>query len=222
MPDPRLLVMAKAPVPGSVKTRLRLDPARVARLQEALISDTVEKSRGIFPSAPVTVAVSPAESLEAVRGLIGPKPTLVAQPEGDLGQRMLTGARELFAGGESPVLVLGTDAPTLPPGYLREAACSLRAENVHDAALVPSEDGGYVLIGLRAPHAALFEGVAWSTSQVRDQTLAAARRTGLSVYETSPWYDVDEPEDLTRLRDELARTPGLAPRTARLLARRDA
>lgn len=155
MPDPRLLVMAKAPVPGSVKTRLRLDPARAARLQEALISDTVEKARGIFPSAPVTVAASPAESLEAVRSLLGPEPELVAQPEGDLGERMLARARELLAGGEASVLVLGTDAPTLPPGYIREAACSLRAENGHDAALVPSEDGGYVLIGLHAPRRAL-------------------------------------------------------------------
>lgn len=60
MPDYRTIVMAKAPVPGSVKTRLRLDPTRAARLQEALISDTVEKARGIFPSAPATVAVSPA------------------------------------------------------------------------------------------------------------------------------------------------------------------
>jgi uncharacterized protein len=76
---------------------------------------------------------------------------------------------------------------------------------------VPSEDGGYVLIELCAPHAELFEGVAWSTSQVRDQTLAAACRTGVSVYETSPWYDVDEPEDLERLRAELACDPALAP-----------
>lgn len=222
MSDPRILVMAKAPIPGAVKTRLRLDPARAARLQEALISDTVEKARGVFPSAPVTVAVSPAESLESVRRLIGPEPALVEQPAGDLGERMLAGARGLFAQGDGPVLVLGTDAPTLPPQYIREAARSLCGESGHDVALAPSEDGGYVLIGLRAPHAALFEDIAWSTPRVHRQTLAAARRAGLSVYETSPWYDVDGPQDLERLRAELSREPGRAPRTARLLASEDA
>lgn len=98
MPDSRTIVIAKAPVPGSVKTRLRLDPTRAARLQEALISDTVEKARGIFPSAPVTVAVSPAESLEAVRSLIGPEPELIAQPEGDLGIGCSPGVRTVGRG----------------------------------------------------------------------------------------------------------------------------
>jgi hypothetical protein len=98
MPDSRTIVMAKAPIPGSVKIRLRLDPTRAVRLQEALISDTVEKARGIFPSAPVTVAASPAESLEAVRSLIGPEPELIAQPEGDLGDRMLAGGANCWPG----------------------------------------------------------------------------------------------------------------------------
>lgn len=218
MPGLRILVMAKAPIPGAVKTRLRLDPVRAGRLQEALISDTVEKARAVFATAPVTVAASPAEHLESVRPLVGPEVSLVAQPEGELGERMLAGARGLFAEAEGPVIVLGTDAPTLPPENIREAARSLVGEDRHDAALVPSEDGGYVLIGLHAPHAALFEGIEWSTARVSGQTLAAADRAGLSVYETSPWYDVDEPEDLERLRAELARDPGLAPRTARLLA----
>lgn len=213
--------MAKAPVPGTVKTRLRLEPEEAARLQEALISDTVEKARAV---APVTVAVSPAESLYDIRRLVGSagRVSLVAQPEGDLGERMIAGARGLFAGGEGPVIVLGTDAPTLPPEYIREAARSLAGRGGHDAALVPSEDGGYVLIGLRAPHAGLFEGMAWSTPEVHRRTLASARRAGLSVYEAPAWHDVDEPGDLDRLRAELSREPGLAPYTARVLAEMDA
>lgn len=219
MTGTRILVMAKAPVPGAVKTRLRLEPARAARLQGALISDTVERARDV---APVTVAASPRESLHLVRRLIGPETPLVAQPEGDLGQRMLAGARGLFARGEGPVLVLGTDAPTLPPRYVVEAVRSLAGKDAHDAALTPSEDGGYVLIGLRKPHAALFEDISWSTLSVHEQTVTAAGRAGISLHETPPWYDVDDPDDLNRLRAELLRNPGLAPRTARLLAREDA
>lgn len=209
----RILVMAKAPAPGAVKTRLRLAPDEAARLQAAMISDTVNKARRL---APVTVATTPAGELEAVRRLVGREVPVIAQAEGDLGERMLAGARGLFAQGEGPVLILGTDAPTLPPDLILEAARSL-TEGAHDASLVPSEDGGYVLIGLRNPHAALFDGIAWSTPEVHQQTLDNARRAGLSVYETVPWHDMDEPEDLRRLRTELTREPSLAPRTARLL-----
>lgn len=210
--EPRILVMAKAPVPGAVKTRLRLPPEEAAELQAAMIRDAVEKALSL---APVAVAASPAEGLDSVRKLIPADTPLFAQPQGDLGHRMLAGARESFDLGAGPVLVTGTDAPTLPAGYLREALDAL--EDGSDVALAPSEDGGYVMIGLRKPHAALFEGIAWSTPQVRGQTIEAARRSGLCVYETSLWYDVDEPEDLERLRDELAREPALAPHTARLL-----
>lgn len=212
MTGPRILVMAKAPVPGAVKTRLRLPPEDAADLQAAMIRDAVEKASSV---APVTVAASPAGKLDSVRELIPADTPLFAQPEGDLGDRMLAGARELFDRGAGPVLVVGTDAPTLPAIYLREALRAL--EDGSDVALTPSEDGGYVMIGLQKPHAALFEGIAWSTPQVHRQSIEAARRAGLSVYETSLWHDVDDPDDLRRLRAELARDPALAPRTARLL-----
>jgi len=204
--------MAKAPVAGTVKTRLRLQPEAAARLQEALLGDAVEKAR---EAAPVTVAVSPADGLSEVRSLVGPEVPLLPQPDGSLGDRMLAGVRELSAGG-GIVVVLGTDAPTLPPAYIREAIGAL--DSGYDATLTPSEDGGYVLIGLREPYAELFGDITWSTPEVYRQTLDAARGAGLAVYETAPWHDVDEPEDLERLRGELARDPGLAPRTARLLA----
>lgn len=109
--ESRILVMAKAPRPGAVKTRLRLAPDGAARLQEALIPDTVEKARTV---APVTVAVSPAEGMGSVRRLVGSSTPLIAQAGGDLGERMLEGARRLFAEG-----------PALPQGYIREAVRSL-------------------------------------------------------------------------------------------------
>jgi glycosyltransferase A (GT-A) superfamily protein (DUF2064 family) len=78
-------------------------------------------------------------------------------------------------------------------------------------------DGGYVLLGLREPHAALFAGIKWSTEAVYEQTLARARKAGLSVHRQEPWYDVDTPEDLDRLRKELAQNPEVAPRTREVL-----
>ena len=75
------------------------------------------------------------------------------------------------------------------------------------------------MLGLRRPVGAVFRGVDWSTEVVHRQTLARAEGEGLSVYEGEPWYDVDEPGDLTWLREELGARPHLAPRTAGFLRR---
>lgn len=207
----RILVMAKAPIPGLAKTRLRLPPATAARLQEALIADTVNKARDL---APITVAGTPPESLNLIASLLPAGVELIPQPEGDLGQKMLAGAYHLFDGAPGPVIILGTDAPTLPPAYIERAVSALQN---HDVSIVPSTDGGYVLIGLRAAHETVFANIEWSTGKVREQTLARARQVALALHETEPWYDVDEPEDLDRLKRDLEANPTLAPRTAALL-----
>ncbi|MDQ3386768.1 MAG: TIGR04282 family arsenosugar biosynthesis glycosyltransferase [Actinomycetota bacterium] len=203
--------MAKAPIPGTTKTRLRLPPESAARLQEALIPDAVNKAKEI---APVTIAGTPADSLDLIAPLISDNVEIIAQVEGELGERMLSAARHLFDKAPSPVIILGTDAPSLPPSYIKDALIALRS---HDVSLTPSEDGGYVLIGLQKPHEAVFENVDWSTEKVHRQTLERARDSGLTVFSTAPWYDVDEPEDLERLARDLASDPMLAPRTATFL-----
>ena len=206
----RALVMAKAPVPGTVKTRLQLPPEIAARLQKAFIADTV--SRASAAIGPVTVAGSPPEKLYLLERLLpSGSVRLVPQVEGDLGERMFAAARALFAESPEPVVILGTDAPTLPRARLLKAA---RALETHDAAIVPSDDGGYVLLGLRAPHEALFSGVPWSTDAVYRRTLEKARDAGLSLSSLDPWYDVDEPKDLERLSRELSQAPETAPHTA--------
>lgn len=200
--------MAKAPVPGTVKTRLRLVPEAAARLQAAFIKDAVTKARTL---GPVTVAGTPPDRLGLVEPLLPEGVGLIPQVEGDLGEKMLAGTRTLFAESPEPLLLLGTDAPTLPLDRIREAAHALEK---HDASLVPSTDGGYVLLGLSGPHEALFAGVEWSTEAVCAQTLERAAASGLSVWRLEPWYDVDTPADLVRLAGELAVFPNAAPYTA--------
>ena len=204
----RILVMAKAPIPGKVKTRLRLDPQDAAALQEALVLDTLEKARAL---APTTVAGAPGDRLDLIRPLLPENVSLLPQPAGDLGEKMLAGVRSLFERSPKPVLVVGTDAPTLPGTKILTCA---RALDEQDISIIQSVDGGYVLLGLRHPSEAVFSDIEWSTGGVYRQTLARAQKAGLSVYKGRPWYDVDEPEDLARLRDELGARPELAPKTA--------
>ena len=206
----RFLVMAKAPIPGTVKTRLRLAPDDAARLQKALILDTVEKASSL---APTTIAGTPGDRLHLIRRLLPNDVPVISQPEGDLGERMLAGVRALFEASDDPVVVLGTDAPTLPPSEILKSAHALDS---HDISIIQSIDGGYVLLGLTRPEDALFSGVEWSTDAVYRQTLAGAG--GLRVYEGAAWYDVDEPGDLVRLKEDLDRRPHLAPRTTGVIS----
>ncbi len=209
----RVLVMAKAPIPGTVKTRLGLPPRDAAGLQAALIRDTVKKARSL---APTTLAGAPADRLDLIRPILPDGVALISQPSGDLGDRMLNASRALFDTSPDAVLLLGTDAPTLPPEAIETASSALA---LNDVSIIPSTDGGYVLLGLRRPVAAVFRGVEWSTEAVHRQTLERAEEAGLSVHKGDPWYDVDGPEDLDRLREELAARPYLAPRTADFLGR---
>jgi rSAM/selenodomain-associated transferase 1 len=209
----RILVLAKAPIPGTVKTRLGLPPQDAAGLQAALIGDSVEKARSL---APTTLAGAPADRIDLISPILPDDVALIPQPPGDLGDRMLAGSRTLFDASPDPVLLLGTDAPTLPADAIETAASALA---LHDVSIIPSTDGGYVLLGLRRPVGAVFRGVEWSTGAVHRQTLEGAGEAGLSVYEGDPWYDVDEPEDLARLRGELSARPHFAPRTAEFLGR---
>ena len=193
-PDFTLSVFAKAPVPGHVKTRLRpvLDEEQAARLAAAFVRDTLLKAARLGP--PITVYYAGDRALLAP--LAPPNARWAEQGGGDLGARM--------ARVPAPCLILGADSPHLPVALLRAA---LAAAPVYDVVLGPAEDGGYYLIGLRAPQPALFEGIAWSTETVLAQTLARADSLGLTVHLTPPWYDLDTPADLRRLARDLTAVP---------------
>lgn len=190
-------VLAKAPVPGLAKTRLAplLGDAGAARAQRALLRQTLRTVRAAA-IGPLTLWCAPDvhhrhfRAWQRHRGV-----PLLPQPEGDLGRRLSAAVMHHFATGHGPLILLGTDCPALTPGHLQQVADALQT---HDAALLPAEDGGYVLLGLRRPAPAVFDGVAWSTSAVADQTRQRLRSAGLSVWEGPLLWDVDEPSDWQR------------------------
>jgi uncharacterized protein len=196
-PEPvALAILAKAPVPGSVKTRLipALGAEGAAALHARLIERTVETACAAA-IGPVTLWVTPAAPHACFTDLASRYPiALAAQPEGDLGARMLAACRA----SDGPAIVIGTDCPALTPSHPRDAAGVLR--NGTDVVVVPAEDGGYVLIGSRRPQPCLFDEVTWSTDQVMAQTRQRLTRAGLPWRELPPLWDVDRPEDLARLR----------------------
>jgi len=199
-PEPvGIAILAKAPIPGQVKTRLipALGPEGAARLQIALITRTV-KTASRAGTGPVTLWTSLDPDHEVFTALAARfDVTLARQHEGDLGARMLAA----IAGG--PTLVIGNDCPALTPHHLREAAAALRDGN--DVVLMPAEDGGYVLIGMRRPQAAVFSAMSWSVPSVLTETRRRLAQCGLKARELAALWDVDLPEDLRRMsRPEFA------------------
>jgi rSAM/selenodomain-associated transferase 1 len=213
MSRPAVIVMAKAPRPGGVKTRLvpPLTPSGAAQLAACFFADTVSLARRV--AGRVAVAYAPADgraALEEALRVTPPEETLsderllwLEQRGDDLGER-LAGVVERAAGlGLGPLLILGADSPTLPPAFLAPALEALNIGRA-DVALGPTDDGGYYALGLRAPERGLFDSVEWSTPRAYEQTARNAARAGLRLLEMPRWYDVDTPEDLLRLRAELS------------------
>lgn len=207
--QPALAVMARAPIPGQVKTRLqpRLTPEESASIYHAFVQDTLDLAASAEAYTPF-LFFTPQEQELFFRRLAPSSIGLLPQSEGDLGQKMHDIFVQLGARGYSPVVLIGTDIPTLQPGQLDEALKSL---DVSDVCLGPSSDGGYHLIGARMAHRSLFEGLPWSNPEVLESTLARARAAGLSVALLDTYTDVDTVRELRWLRREierLARTGG--------------
>jgi rSAM/selenodomain-associated transferase 1 len=212
-----LIVVAKEPSPGTTKTRLvpPLTPEEAAELYRCLLSDTLELMGRVDGAQPV-LAYTPAQAEPFFRGFVPHGFQLIAQRGPTLGQRLDNVLRAHLEQGYVQAVVMDSDSPTLPPAYLQQAFQQLDQPEV-DVVLGPTEDGGYYLIGLKRPCSALFE-VAMSTPTVLQETLELARRQGLRVACLPAWYDVDNAEDLQRLRRELAAQPNdIAPSTRRLL-----
>jgi len=214
-----LAIMAKAPRVGAVKTRLcpPLRAPEAAELARSFLLDTVDRVRMVAGARPI-MAYAPVEA-QAQFEEVAPGFALIPQRGGDLGERQLHLIEEILGLGLQAALVIGTDSPTLPRECLDEAVSLVMAPDV-DVVLGPTEDGGYYLIGMRAPCPALFENMPWSTPTVLSRTLERAQRLGLRVACLPTWFDVDTGADLERLRVELEAAPGASPRHTRAFLER--
>ncbi len=221
--DSALIVFAKAPIPGQVKTRLcpPLTPDEAASLHGSLVLDMLERSRGAV-SMDRFVACAPSPDhvffkiLEERHGV-----RLLAQTGDDLGARMAHAIDTVFDLGYRRVIGIGTDLPTLPGSALGDTV-KLLAD--HDLVLGPARDGGYYLIGLRKPAPDLFAGMPWSTDRVLALTTQKAAALGLTIARLPVRRDLDTIEDLKAVIEESGIAAGkpspgnaLSPRTAGVL-----
>lgn len=201
MTPPRLLVAAKAPRPGHMKTRLcpPLGLRSAARLGHAFVVDAFASARTVDAGAGL---LAPADEVNELRALF-PDVPVVAQR----GQGLASALEHAVAGGS---IIVSGDAPCYPPDLIRRGLASTA-----DLVLGPSLDGGYCLIGMRRFHPAPFRDIAWSTGHVLEQTLAAAGAAGLTTEVLDPAPDIDTVEDLLAydLRDAAATSAVLADPT---------
>jgi rSAM/selenodomain-associated transferase 1 len=221
-----LTVMAKAPRPGKVKTRLSppLTLEQTAALNVRFLRDTTENLATI-PGSAGLISYTPVGEEALFAGLLPESFALVPQRGDGFGERLLHAAEDILAIGYGSVCLIDSDSPTVPPAAFRRAVDAL-AQPGDRVVLGPSHDGGYYLIGLKQAHAAPFERITWSTGSVLEETLERCREAKLEVVLLPTWYDVDDAATLAILNEELlndtippfADQPGYgAPHTKQLL-----
>lgn len=203
---PLVIIFAKAPIAGRVKTRLGADPVQAATLHASFVRDTLGMVETLRDEADLELSTDRPTDEWAEFSI-----PLSLQSEGDLGQRMFNAMDGALSRGRRQVVIVGSDSPLLPPAHL---GCLLKS--TADLALGPTDDGGYYAIACRKTASAMFDGVRWSTASTLADTLAAAGRCGLKADLGSTWFDVDLRGDLDRLLELLKRDPKTS-RAARLL-----
>ena len=191
--------MAKAPVAGTVKTRLvpPLTHHQAAEFYRALLLDQLENLRNIH-GAERYLAFAPAHAEVIMEHLGGAGYRYLAQRGGDLGERMSNVFGDLWYRGHRCIVLIGSDLPALPLEFLREAFRQLDCAE-RKVVLGPSRDGGYYLIGMNQATAELFASMTWSHDQVLAETTARLKALGVSYSLLPSWFDLDTVEDLHRL-----------------------
>lgn len=195
-PRRAVLVFVRAPVRGTVKTRLAaaLGDEAALRVYRRLAEHTLREAAALAgDGVRLRVHHTPADAGDAVRAWLGGGPVYLPQAEGDLGTRMEDAFARAFAEGEERVVIVGSDLPALSEDLLRRA---FRLLDACPAVLGPARDGGYYLLGLARPVAGIFAGIAWSTGEVLAATLARFRAAGIEPALLETLADVDEAEDL--------------------------
>lgn len=212
--DRVLVIMAKAPRRGAVKTRLAtsLSLEAVTEFYCCLLGDTLALARSLRD---VEVAImSPGADVNELAGLAGKEVSVIAQ-QGEGLTAALTSVFAHFAlNHQRRVIAFNSDSPHLPRSVLEHAFEALVG---HDMVVGPTHDGGYYLVGAKASHSTLFAGDGMGTRSALERLLSRARALDLSVGFADVFYDIDVADDLTRLAAELRLAPVKAPRTAEWL-----
>jgi hypothetical protein len=193
-----LIIFAKAPEPGYVKTRLLpfLSPEEAATLHEAFILDTLAYTADL--SLQRAMACTPTPNHPFFRQCETGPPLLFIQQSGDhLGERMNRALEWGFSKGFEKVLLIGSDTPNLPTQYIQEGIDLL---DTQAWVLGPSLDGGYYLIGGKPPLPGLFRGIRWGTDKVLTKTLKKFDEQKILCHLLPFWYDIDRPKDLILLK----------------------
>jgi rSAM/selenodomain-associated transferase 1 len=207
-----LAIMAKAPRPGKVKTRLSppLSPDQAAAINTCFLRDTAMNIAGLTRDIACAGVISytPRGDEHLFDGLLPAGYWLVPQRGGSFGERLLTTAQDLFQCGFASVCLIDSDSPTVPTEAFAMAVDALQRPGDR-IVLGPSHDGGYYLIGMKQSHSAPFENISWSTAFVLSETIAAIQSIGVELVTLPLWYDVDDAVTLSILRSELI--DGLQP-----------
>lgn len=195
-----IVIMAKAPLPGHVKTRMipLLGPEVACSLYYNFLLDKIEQVKHI--EAQALIAYTPDTEIAFFRKIAPSGFNLIEQVGSDLGKRLIDISKRLFRQGYKKVLILDSDTPNLQIDHIKRGVEQL---DKSDVVLGPCEDGGYYLIGLRSSQPVLFDDIPWSTSGVIELTLKKAQRSGLTVSLLGKWYDIDTIDDLLRLKRDL-------------------
>jgi rSAM/selenodomain-associated transferase 1 len=224
-PDRVLVIMAKAPKPGAVKTRLApsLSAEAVTAFYCCLLEDTLALARSLKLGDVEVAIMCPESDVNELVRLAGSQASVVAQ-KGEGLAAGLTSVFTHFAEGHRTnalrrrIIAFNSDSPHLPRSVLEDAFETLAAQ---DVVVGPTHDGGYYLVGAKASHPTLFAGDGMGTSSALERLLARARALEVSVGFAAPFYDIDVADDLTRLAEELRLAPARAPRTAAWLKKWD-
>jgi uncharacterized protein len=215
-PNRTLVIMAKAPRVGCVKTRLadNFSSQAVTELYKCLLNDTIALAQALDH---VDVAIMcPASDVEDLSRATAAKTVPIVPQSGQgLAAALVSVFAHFAASDHRRVIAFNSDSPHLPPSVLGDAFDVLETR---DLVVGPTHDGGYYLVGAKASHPNLFTSDGMGTTNALEALLARARVLGLSAHLTDPFYDIDVAADLSRLALELEGLPGKAPSTAKWLS----
>lgn len=215
-----LVVMAKAPVAGRVKTRLLsvMSAEGAAELSRCLLIDQLAHLCGLAV-ADLYLAFAPAEARPLMKQLAPGAFTLLPQQGQDLGERMARVFEKLFAAHYQNIVLIGGDLAPVPLNFLEEAFCLLESAPKR-VVLGPARDGGYYLVGLNELLPQMFTGMTWSHERVLAQTRAKIASLEVDERLLPMWFDIDTPEDLRYFQSVLdTKLIETAPNTFNLLSR---